>query len=51
VIRDGMDGNETIVVNGLMRIRPGVKVAAETVQLPPERADTVPETISAEQMQ
>lgn len=51
VIREGLDGTETIVVNGLMRIRPGVKVAAETVQLPPERADTVPETISAEQMQ
>lgn len=51
VIRDGMEGDETIVVNGLMRIRPGIKVAAETVQLPAERAETVPETISAEQMQ
>lgn len=51
VIRDGMTGDETIVVNGLMRIRPGIKVAAESITLPPERQDDVPETISAEQLQ
>ncbi|MDP9136779.1 MAG: efflux RND transporter periplasmic adaptor subunit [Pseudomonadota bacterium] len=38
VIREGLAGNETIVVNGLMRVRPGVKVKPELVTLPPERA-------------
>jgi membrane fusion protein, multidrug efflux system len=36
VIRSGMTGDETIVVNGLMRIRPGSKVKPELVVLPPE---------------
>lgn len=36
VIREGMTGDETIVVNGLMRVRPGVKVKAEMVTLPPK---------------
>jgi multidrug efflux system membrane fusion protein len=42
VIREGMTGDETIVVNGLMRVRPGVKVKAEMVTLPPkvETAET-----------
>ncbi|HVK90794.1 MAG TPA: efflux RND transporter periplasmic adaptor subunit [Mycoplana sp.] len=48
VIRDGMSGDETIVVNGLMRIRPGVKVAAETIELPPERQDPAPDTMATE---
>lgn len=34
VIRSGMTGDETIVVNGLMRARPGTKVKPEMVQLP-----------------
>ena len=51
VIRDGLKGDETIVVNGLMRIRPGVKVAAETTVLPPERPDTAPDTATAEARQ
>jgi RND family efflux transporter MFP subunit len=36
VIRSGMTGDETIVVNGLMRIRPGAKVAPQMSTLPPE---------------
>ncbi|MET0575673.1 MAG: efflux RND transporter periplasmic adaptor subunit [Mesorhizobium sp.] len=36
VIREGLTGDETIVVNGLMRVRPGVKVKAEIVTLPPK---------------
>ncbi|HMF66072.1 MAG TPA: efflux RND transporter periplasmic adaptor subunit, partial [Phyllobacterium sp.] len=36
VIREGLTGDETIVVNGLMRVRPGAKVKPELVQLPPE---------------
>lgn len=36
VIRSGMTGEETIVVNGLMRARPGTKVKPEIVELPSE---------------
>ncbi|MEM6762575.1 MAG: efflux RND transporter periplasmic adaptor subunit [Pseudomonadota bacterium] len=36
VIRSGLTGEETIVVNGLSRIRPGVTVTPERVELPPE---------------
>jgi multidrug efflux system membrane fusion protein len=38
VVRSGLTGNETIVINGLMRIRPGVTVKPELVTLPPEQA-------------
>lgn len=38
VVRSGLTGNETIVINGLMRIRPGVTVKPEIVTLPPEQA-------------
>jgi RND family efflux transporter MFP subunit len=37
VIREGLDGSETIVVNGLMRVRPGMAVAPEMTELPPTR--------------
>lgn len=40
VIREGLTGDETIVVNGLMRVRPGVKVKAEMVTLPPKAETT-----------
>jgi len=39
VIRSGLTGDETIIVNGLMRVRPGVKVNATIVELPPERGE------------
>jgi RND family efflux transporter MFP subunit len=35
VIRDGLTGDETIVVNGLMRVRPGITVKPELITLPP----------------
>ncbi|SFI13755.1 efflux RND transporter periplasmic adaptor subunit [Albimonas pacifica] len=35
VIREGLDGSETIVVEGLLRARPGMKVTPEAVTLPP----------------
>ena len=38
VIRDGLTGDETVIINGLMRVRPGGKVKAEIVTLPPEAA-------------
>jgi membrane fusion protein, multidrug efflux system len=38
VIREGLTGEETMVVDGLMRVRPGVKVKGEMVSLPPEAA-------------
>jgi membrane fusion protein, multidrug efflux system len=34
VIREGLKGDETIVVNGLMRVRPGVKVEPKMTTLP-----------------
>jgi RND family efflux transporter MFP subunit len=37
VIRDGLKGDETVVVNGLMRVRAGMKVAPEVTTLPPVR--------------
>lgn len=40
VIREGLTGDETIVVNGLMRVRPGVTVKSEMTTLPP-KAETV----------
>ena len=39
VIREGLTGDETIVVNGLMRVRPGVTVKPEMIDLPPKRRD------------
>ncbi|MEM7693587.1 MAG: efflux RND transporter periplasmic adaptor subunit [Pseudomonadota bacterium] len=36
VIRSGLSGDETIVINGLSRVRPGVTVAPTRVELPPE---------------
>lgn len=36
VIREGLTGDETVVVNGLLRVRPGVKVKVEMVTLPPK---------------
>jgi multidrug efflux system membrane fusion protein len=36
VIREGLTGEETVVVNGLVRARPGAKVKVEMVTLPPK---------------
>lgn len=38
VIREGLTGEETIIVNGLIRVRPGEPVTPEVVELPPERS-------------
>ncbi len=48
VIREGMDGNETIVVNGLMRARPGSKITPQMTELPQSREDIPPEAASME---
>lgn len=37
VIREGLKGDETVVVNGLVRIRPGVPVSPQMTTLPPTR--------------
>nr|WP_246548499.1 efflux RND transporter periplasmic adaptor subunit [Ancylobacter oerskovii] len=34
VVRDGLKGDETIIINGLLRARPGVKVSTQLVELP-----------------
>ncbi|KQV83803.1 efflux RND transporter periplasmic adaptor subunit [Rhizobium sp. Root1220] len=48
VIREGLDGTETIIVNGLMRARPGSMVTPQMTELPQERQDTPPETGATE---
>lgn len=42
VVRDGLTGDETIVINGLMRIRPGATVKPELVTLPDQAGGAVP---------
>ena len=37
VIRDGLTGNETVVVNGLVRVRPGAPITPQMTTLPPTR--------------
>lgn len=37
VIRDGLTGNETVVVNGLSRVRPGAPIQPQMTTLPPVR--------------
>jgi len=39
VVREGLTGEETIVINGLMRVRPGATVTPEMTELPPEAAE------------
>jgi RND family efflux transporter MFP subunit len=48
VVREGMDGTETIVVNGLMRVRPGAKVTPQMIELPKQRDDMPPDTAGME---
>ncbi len=36
VIREGLTGDEVVIVNGLMRVRPGAKVKVEMITLPPK---------------
>ena len=38
VIREGLTGDETIVVAGLQRVRAGAKVTAQMTELPPTRS-------------
>lgn len=37
VIQSGLKGDETVVVNGLSRVRPGAKVTPDTIELPPSK--------------
>ncbi len=37
LIREGLTGEETIVINGLQRVRPGAKVTPTMSELPPKR--------------
>ncbi|MGF1611753.1 MAG: efflux RND transporter periplasmic adaptor subunit [Kiloniellales bacterium] len=38
VVREGLTGDETIVVNGLLRVRPGITVTPQLAELPPTRS-------------
>ncbi len=37
VIREGLGADDTIVINGLLRVKPGAEVAPKLTQLPPSR--------------
>ncbi len=39
VVREGLAGDETVVVNGMVRVRPGITVRAERITLPPVADD------------
>lgn len=45
VIRSGLTGDEQIVVKGVVRVRPGVKVTPVKVELPRENPNDVPATV------
>ncbi len=50
VVRSGLDGTESIVVRGVVRVRPGMKVDPKETTLPKENKDAVasaPESASA----
>ncbi|HKG84171.1 MAG TPA: efflux RND transporter periplasmic adaptor subunit [Beijerinckiaceae bacterium] len=38
LIREGLKGDETIVISGLQRVRPGAKVTPQSQELPPVRS-------------
>jgi multidrug efflux pump subunit AcrA (membrane-fusion protein) len=38
LIREGLKGDETIVIAGLQRVRPGAKVTPQMTELPPARS-------------
>lgn len=42
VVRSGLKGDETIVVNGILRVRPGAKLAPKMTELPPSRIPPQP---------
>jgi membrane fusion protein, multidrug efflux system len=39
VVRSGLEANDTVVVRGVVRVRPGVKVTPQTIELPPENTE------------
>lgn len=47
LIRSGLDGSENVVVNGLTRIRPGIKVTPQPTQLPPVGGVGIPAPTAA----
>jgi membrane fusion protein, multidrug efflux system len=48
IIHEGLDGTETIIVNGLMRARPGTKVTPQLIELPPTRDGALPDAVDLE---
>jgi multidrug efflux system membrane fusion protein len=39
VIREGLTGGEQVIINGIVRVRPGTPVNPELVELPPENGE------------
>lgn len=48
IIHQGLDGSETIIVNGLMRARPGSKVTPQMIELPKTREGALPDAVDLE---
>ena len=48
IIHEGLDGSESIIVNGLMRARPGSKVTPQMIELPQTRESAVPDAVDLE---
>lgn len=48
IIHEGLDGTETIIVNGLMRARPGSKVTPQMIELPQTREGALPDAVDLE---
>jgi membrane fusion protein, multidrug efflux system len=48
IIHNGLDGTETVIVNGLMRARPGSKVTPQMIELPQTREGAVPDAADLE---
>lgn len=41
VVASGLDANDTVVINGLLRVRPGIKVAPEQAKAPGDKESVV----------
>jgi RND family efflux transporter MFP subunit len=48
VVREGLNGGETIVIAGLQRVRPGAKITPQMKELPPSREVPAPQAARAQ---
>ena len=48
VIREGLNGDENVIIAGLQRARPGAKVSPQMKELPPSRDAPPPQAARAQ---